>query len=103
MEGSWVLTASQLLSFHFIVLLVMGMTEVVKRILSRRIQDFNDYVPLVSIFWGVSLSLWSYFYGYIENPLLAFASGVFIGLYTSGLWDLGKRSLYNGVLGRIKG
>jgi hypothetical protein len=102
MEESWIITANQLLSFHFVVILVMGMTEVVKRILSKRIQNFNDYVPLVSVLWGVLLAIWSYFYGYIENPLLAVSSGIFVGLYTSGLWDLGKRSFYKGVLGRIK-
>jgi hypothetical protein len=52
--------------------------------------------------WGVVLGLLVYFTGYSQNLLVSVLSGVVVGLQVSGLWDLGKRTIGNGILGRIK-
>jgi prepilin signal peptidase PulO-like enzyme (type II secretory pathway) len=96
------LDATTLLSVAFVYALVMGLTEMVKRLLSNRITNFNDYAPLVSVLWGVVLGLLVYFTGYSQNLLASVLSGVVVGLQVSGLWDLGKRTIGNGILGRIK-
>jgi prepilin signal peptidase PulO-like enzyme (type II secretory pathway) len=96
------LDATTLLSVAFVYALVMGLTEMVKRLLSNRITNFNDYAPLVSVLWGVVLGLLVYFTGYSQNLLTSVLSGVVVGLQVSGLWDLGKRTIGNGILGRIR-
>jgi prepilin signal peptidase PulO-like enzyme (type II secretory pathway) len=96
------LDTTTLLSVAFVYALVMGLTELVKRLLSNRITNFNDYAPLVSVLWGVVLGLLVYFTGYSQNLLASVLSGVAVGLQVSGLWDLGKRTIGNGILGRIK-
>jgi hypothetical protein len=96
------LDTTTLLSVAFVYALVMGLTEMVKRIFSKRFTNFNDYAPLVSVLWGVVLGILVYFSGYSQNLLASILSGVVVGLQVSGLWDLGKRTVGNGILGRIK-
>jgi hypothetical protein len=91
-----------LLSVAFVYAIVMGLTELVKRLLSSRITNFNDYAPLVSVLWGVALGLFVYYSGYSSNLLSPVLSGIIVGLQVSGLWDLGKRTIGDGILGRIK-
>jgi hypothetical protein len=96
------LDTTTLFSVAFVYALVMGLTEMVKRLLSNRITNFNDYAPLVSVLWGVFLSLLVYYSGYSQNLLTSILSGIIIGLQVSGLWDFGKRTIGNGILGRFK-
>jgi hypothetical protein len=91
-----------LLSVAFVYALVMGLTELVKRLLSNKITNFNDYAPLVSVLWGVALGLLVYYTGYSQNLLASVLSGIVIGLQVSGLWDFGKRTIGDGILGRFK-
>ncbi len=99
---TFLLDTTTLFSIAFVYALVMGLTELVKRLLSSRITNFNDYAPLVSVLWGVVLGLLVYFTGYSQNLLATVLSGVVVGLQVSGLWDLGKRTIRDGILGRIK-
>jgi len=95
------LDTTTLFSVAFVYVLVMGLTELVKRLFSNRITNFNDYAPLVSVLWGVVLGFLVYFADYSQNFLASVLSGVVVGLQVAGLWDLGKRTIYKGILGRI--
>ena len=66
------------------VLLVIGLTEVIKRIGLN-----SKYAPLVSIGWGIFLL--------ILAPAIAFkeaiVKGIFLGLVASGLWSSFKATI----------
>jgi len=101
---TFVLDTSTLLSAAFALSVIVGSTEVVKRLLKRRLQeDFvNDIAPLISVLWGVFYGYFLYTLGAIYPLSLALFSGVIWGLAGSGVWDFGKKTIKGAFLDKRK-
>jgi len=98
-------TLTELLASTGLLLgIVVGLTEITKRVLRRFLnEDFvSDLAPLFSIFWGVFYSYLAYLGGFLNSFVWVVYTGTIIGLSASGLWDVGKRSVYKGFVKRLK-
>ncbi len=82
--------------------IVIGLTEVSKRILKRFVNEetVNDFAPVISIFWGLVYAFWAYLYGAISSPVAVIFVGTIFGLSAAGVWDVGKRTIKNGILNK---
>ena len=91
-----------LASTGFILGIIVGLTEITKRVLKRFLNEnfVNDLAPVISIFWGFVYTYLVYIIGVLDNFAFVIYVGTILGLSASGLWDFGKRTIKRGVLGK---